>query len=155
MEGLLVSRSKAIALRVVGTAALLLAAFGVFYTLSFLVGRLIGPPVEEAEHFREAYFTMLSICIAFYGLLAFFGVQFWQLKTSLRYWFLAMLIGEIVYFVSIGLLWRLEDEEIATSIASATGIANGGLMAQGITLFPIWATIIVFWAHSNGRQSEA
>lgn len=95
---------------------------------------------------------MLSICLAFYGLLAFFGVQFWQLKTRLRYWFLGLLISEIAYFVSIGFLWRLDDEEIAMSIAAATGIANGGLMAQGMTLFPIWATIIVFWAHSNGRR---
>lgn len=96
---------------------------------------------------------MLSICLAFYALLAFFGVQFWQLKTRLRFWFLGLLIAEVAYVFSLGFLWRLDQEQIAMSIAAATGVANGGLVAQGITLFPIWGAIIVFWAHSNSSLS--
>lgn len=147
------TKGKTVALRIVGTTALLVSAYGVYYTLSYLAVLHSQPPGEETPYFREAYYTMLSICLAFYTLLAFFGVQFWQLKTRLRFWFLGLLIFELGYVVSVGLLWRLDEEQIARSIAAASSVANGGLVAQGITLFPIWAAIVVFWAHSNSSSS--
>jgi hypothetical protein len=148
-----VTKGRKVALRIVGTTGLVLSAYGVYYTLSYLTVLHSEPPGAETPYFREAYYPMFSICLAFYALLAFFGAQFLQLKTRLRFWFLGLLILELGYFFSVGFLWRLNDEKIALSIAAATGVANGGLVAQGITLFPIWAAIIVFWAHSNSSSS--
>ena len=142
-------RAKIVALRIVATTALVMAAYGIYYTVSYLATLYSIPPDGETPYFREAYYTMVAVCLTFYVLLAFFGVQFLQLKTRLRFWFLSLLIAELIYIPLLGLLWRLDDERIAMSIAAATGVANGGLVAQGVTLFPIWATVIVFWAHSN------
>jgi hypothetical protein len=35
------------------------------------------------------------------------------------------------------------------SVGAATGIANGGLMAQFIILFPLWAPLVVWWARKK------
>jgi hypothetical protein len=141
--------ARVVALRLVGVASLVMAGFGVFYTLSYLAVLYSASPTQDEPYFREAYYTMVSICFIWYVLLVFFGVQFWRLRTESRFWFLGLLIAEIAYFLSIGRLWRLENQDIAMSIGAATGVANGGLVAQAITLFPIWAPVIVFWAHSN------
>ena len=116
---LLVTNGRKVALTIAGTTALLVSAYGVYYTLSYLAVLHSEPPGEETPYFREAYYPMLSICLGFYALLAFFGAQFWQLKTRLRFWFLGLLIAELGYVVSLGFLWRLDDEKIALSIAAA------------------------------------
>jgi hypothetical protein len=125
----------------------------VYYTLSYLAVLYSEPAGTETPYFHEAYYSMLSVCLIFYGLLLFFGIQFLRLNTRLRFWFLGLLVLEIASVFSLGLLWRLDNEEIARSIAAATGVATGGLVAQGLTLFPLWAAIIVFWAHSNSSSS--
>jgi hypothetical protein len=151
--GRLMASMKPGALRVVALVALLAAPYGVYYTLSHLAVTYSEPPGEDTPYFLEAYYSMVTVCLIFYALLAFFGMQFWRLNTRLRFWFLSLLIIEVAYVFLLGFLWGLEDQEIAMSIAAATGVANGGLVAQGITLFPIWAGIIVFLAHSKGSAS--
>jgi len=150
------SRTAIIGLRIVAVATCLMAGLGAFYTLVVGYFTILGPAHFDAEspYFRQAYYAMASICLAFYVLLLYLGVQFWRLRTELRFWFLGILIAELVYFLVVGSLWRLENEKIALSIAAATGVANGGLSIQGITLFPIWATAIVFWVHSSKTGME-
>jgi hypothetical protein len=126
-----------------------MAGFGFWYTVSYLVLLHSAQPHQDEPYFREAYYTMVSICFFWYASLVFFAVQFWRLRTEWRFWFLAVLIAEAAYILSIGLLWRLKDHDLAMSVAAATGVANGGLVAQAVSLFPIWAPLIVFWAHSN------
>jgi len=92
---------------------------------------------------------MLTVCNIFYALLVAFGVSFWRLNTKIRFWFLGFFVLEVAYIFAVGYSWRISDEQVALSFAAATGVANGGLVPQGITLFPIWATLVVFWAHSN------
>ena len=41
-------------------------------------------------------------------------------------------------------MWLIPD--IGMSIGAATGVANGGLVIQGITLFPLWGPLLVTWA---------
>lgn len=142
-------------LRIVAFTSILMAVLGVCYTLSYFIALYSEPFDTEAPYFREAYYTMVAICLSFYALLFFLGFQFWRLKTEYRFWFLGTVVAEIAYFFALGHLWRLDDERIALSIAAATGVANGGLVAQGVTLFPIWAALIVFWAHSNKLQARA
>lgn len=138
-----------IALRGVAAACVLVAGFGIYYTLMYFAVVHDLPPNAEEPYFRRAYLTMVAICLIWYAALLGFSMHFWKLKTAWRYWFLGVLVAEAVYFFAIGLLWTLEDQDIARSVAAATGVANGGLMAQAVSLFPIWAPIIVFWAHAN------
>lgn len=147
------SRAATIWMRILASACYLMAALGIFYTLGVGYFVALGPAHVDADtpHFQQAYFTMVSICLAFYVLLIYFGVQFWRLRTETRFWFLGFLIAELAYFLVVGALWRLEDERVALSIAAATGLANGGLVVQGTSLFPVWATAVVFWAHSSKR----
>jgi len=54
-----------------------------------------------------------------------------------------------VYAISLGLIPLITEKHVAYSMAAATGVANGGIVVQVVTLFPIWAPLIIFWAHSN------
>lgn len=62
-----------------------------------------------------------------------------------------MLLFEIVYFFSLGMLWLAPS--MGMSVAAATGVANGGLMAQFLILFPLWAPLLAFWARRHLNDS--
>ena len=142
-------RAKRNVLRFVGLCCLLMAAVGFFYTLNYL--RFIHeiPIDEETPYFNHAYYIMVTICSIFYTTLCVFGIKFLMLDTKLRYWFLILIVVEIVYFLALGITPAVVEMSIAKSIATALGVANGGLMPQAITLFLLWAPVLVFWAHSN------
>ncbi len=53
--------------------------------------------------------------------------------------------------VGIGILWTVP--KIGLSVAGATGAANGGLMAQFIILFPLWAPFAVHWARKRSLHA--
>lgn len=151
------SHATTVWLRILAIACTLMAALGIIYTLGVGYFVALGPMQFDADtpYFERAYYTMASICLAFYVLLLYFGFQFWRLRTELRFWFLGLLLAELVYFLVIGMLWRLEDEKISLSVAAATGLANGGLVVQGMALFPVWATAIAFWAHAGKTRPGA
>ena len=52
-----------------------------------------------------------------------------------------VLLFEVCYFFAVGFFWM--EPTIGQSIAAATGVANGGMMAQFLILFPIWAPILL------------
>lgn len=53
------------------------------------------------------------------------------------------LLFEIGYFVLVGMSWQLPD--FGESIAGASGVANGGMMAQFFILLPLWGPPAVLW----------
>lgn len=54
-----------------------------------------------------------------------------------------VLVFEVGYFFAVGSMWR--EPTVGSSIAAATGIANGGLMVQFLILFPVWGPTAM-WA---------
>ena len=88
----------------------------------------------------------------FYICLIGFSIDFIRGNFRTIIPFTGVLVIEVVYFFLIGLLWL--HPTIGRSIAGASGVAIGGLMAQFITLLPVWAPILL-WAAKRKQQPKA
>lgn len=144
-------------IRVIGILSIILACLGLWYNTSsfFFVLRSFEYD-SETPYFKPAFFIMSLVCVACYVALLIMGIEFVRLKGRYRHTFVGLLIFEVAYFISISLLWMVPVRNFAMSVGAATGVANGGLMFQFITFFPLWAPFLVVWAHKRIRtQQEA
>jgi hypothetical protein len=107
---------------------------------------------SEIPHFKEVYLVMIAVCLLFYTALAAFGAQFLMMVIKYKNLFYVLLVAEVLYFISLGFLWRLENQALAKSIGAATGVANGGLVFQAVTGFIIWAPLVMQWASKRVVQ---
>lgn len=135
------------ALRFLGVASIILAGCGLWYNLIGL-GASFGADANT-PYFWHAYYTMTAICMACYLSLLFIAIQFIRLKTSWFKAFVCVVVFEVAYFFGIGIIsmsvfWSSPD--LVLSVAAAFGVANGGLMFQFGTLFPIWGPLWGRWA---------
>jgi hypothetical protein len=135
-----------ITIRTVGVACIVLAISGYWYTYSTFIALKGHPFGPESPYFKNAYLIVASVCLVFYTLLLIFGSQFLLLILKYKYFFVGLLVVEILYFFSIGLIWRIDNQQIVSSIASATGVANGGLMFQVLTGFILWGPVLLLWS---------
>ena len=146
------SRGKQLALRIVGIACILMALIGYAYTFGnywFIREQELNP---ETPYFFEAYLIMAIICLLFYSVLFILGVMFLALKTKYSKVFYFVIVAELLYFLGIGFSWRVSDESIAYSIGAATGVANGGLSFQGLSLFVFWAPLLIMWVNRKAKS---
>ena len=129
-------------LRLVGVALVIFAGLGLWYNGTTMFTDFPADP--STPYFRHAFYAMSAICVACYFTLLFVGLQFIRLKSSLVRLFIGVVIFEVVYTFGVGLFWT--GSGLGLSIAAATGVANGGLMLQFLTLFPIWGPLLARWA---------
>jgi hypothetical protein len=134
---------------VVALVGILTALFGIYYSgisvFAALGGRFSDLVVrQKLAYFYPAFYGMSGICIVCYLLLLMSGVNL--LRAQLRWgWLLTgVLAFEVIYFFGVGALWLFPA--IGMSVGAATGVANGGLMAQFLILFPLWAPVVLWWA---------
>jgi len=146
------------ALLATATVTILCAVLGLLYNAQSLAVGLGGRFAEivrdhEMRHFYVAFYTMSAVCIACYLALLVGGVQL----VRRRPWAAGLLVGvwifELLYFFVVGALWRVTA--ISASVAGATGVANGGLMAQFFILLPIWGPVVVLWARRRAASTSA
>ncbi len=139
-------------LRFVGIACIVFAMIGLFFSsftslIFFSAGFSDNLEDPEIPYFLHAFTIMCLINVVCYCALAYLGVQLLRLKTRLYPFLTGVLVFEVIYFFSIGFFgWTYSAREVARSIAAATGIANGGLIPQFITLFPLWGALLASWA---------
>jgi hypothetical protein len=132
-------------LRCIGIASILLAAFGLLYNAMFILPEFfLGFEKQADPYFYPAFYTMSAICVACYVLLLTLGIQFVRLNVGNLGLFVFLFLFEIIYIKVVFILWS--QPTIGMSVAEATGVANGGLVPQGWTLFPIWAVPTLLWA---------
>lgn len=139
-----------ILLRGVGIVAVLLAAGGVLYTATSLYTVASGGIDELAVeagtlYVHSAFYAMATICLFFYAVVLICGVQFIRLRSSLWWLFSVVLVAEVAFHFLVGWLWS--HPTLGESIAGASGISSGGLVLQFVVLFPLWAPIVVWFAH--------
>jgi hypothetical protein len=142
-----------IALATVGVVSILMSLLGFWYnghSLSADFSQLQHQ--QDFPHFYPAFYTMTAICVLFYLLLLYIGVQFIRGDTGHVRLFTLVLIAEILYFFAVGVLWLLP--EYGRSIAAATGVANGGLSFQAFVFFPIWAPLTAYFASRSIRHAN-
>jgi len=104
--------------------------------------RTMDPP-----RFREAFYVMSAICVFFYGILVWIGIDFLFGNSERWVIFVMVLMAGIVYVLAVGLLWARSTH--AMSISAASGISSGGLMVQLFILFPVWAPVVVWLARKG------
>ena len=138
-------------IRAVGVVAIGCAAYGLYYNSTTFHATFRRPPEpDEPVYFRQAFYTLSAICIVFYVLLGWVGVAFVIGRSGLWSLFVALMVAEVTFFIAVTALWRYSPH--AMSIAAASGVSSGGLMAQFIILFPLWAPIIVWFAQQRLRM---
>lgn len=143
-----------IILRTIGAISVAMALIGLWYNLSGLPHILMNRHHDPSTpYFLPAFSVMSLVCIACFVLLLLYGITF--LRTQIQHYsaFKTLMIFEVIYFLSIGMiLWPMP--KIGMSVAAATGVANGGLSLQLITLFPLWATLILRWVVRKKQDSS-
>jgi hypothetical protein len=137
---------------VVGVALLLTAGFGLYYNGLTAIGmwqHASDPPLRsyDERHFVAAYVLMWLVCTFCYLALMVCGVDLVRSKVRWARTVTLILVFEVVYFFTISLLWVMPS--IGTSVAAATGVANGGLMAQFVILLPLWAPLLLWRAQKR------
>ena len=141
--------------RIVGVASIFIAVGGIAYNVVYFTALIGASEVNEHPYFHAAYYTMVAICFLFYVTIIWFGISF--IKLKLKYWYIYALlfVVEYLYFSSIGYFWAIENEAISSSIAAATGVANGGLVLQFFSGIFIWGPILIFLAWLSNRNNRA
>jgi hypothetical protein len=141
---------------VIGTLSIVTGLFGLWYNGVTLTAALFGAlkdksAVTAMPYFTVVFYSMSLICVVCYLLLVFFGFQFVRGRYANTPNFVGLLIFEVVFFFLIGLLWLMPN--VGSSIAGASGVSSGGMMAQFIILFPLWAAPLTLWAAKQQRQN--
>lgn len=130
-----------------------MAVIGLWYNLTTIFTDF-GDLAQERDipFFYPSFYVMSAICIGCYIALLICGIQFVRLRTRLLALFTGVVVFEVVYFFSIGMLWL--TPKVGMSVGAATGVANGGLMFQAFILFPFWAPFLAGWAARRLTTNE-
>ncbi|MEN6384313.1 MAG: hypothetical protein ABFD79_03860 [Phycisphaerales bacterium] len=152
-------KTACVILRIVGTISCVLAVLGFLYNIAILYSLFVSPKDiqnENTPYFYLAYSIMTFVCIVCYVILLICGIHFIRLRTRLLFLFAGLFIFEFFYIFLIGISWVVTMwlPEFGKSIASATGLAIGGLSWQIWTLFPLWAPILAWWASKRILKPE-
>ena len=134
--------------RSVGAIALACALFGLYYNFGTFRNVLRSSrEATDPPRFREAFYVMSAICVFFYGILGWMGIDFLFGNSERWVVFVVVLFAETIYFLAVGMLWARSTHGM--SIAAASGISSGGLMVQLFILFPVWAPVVVWLARQR------
>lgn len=145
---------------VLGCTSLICSIFGLIYNIIFGAVSFSGTFDDLIKshglvYFYPSFYLMFSITIACYLLLAVCGFYFIRYRPLYTRVFLGLLAFEVAYFLSFRFIVQLP--KIGGSVAAASGVANGGLMAQFFILFPIWGAFLSVLARkrlNEGAQEK-
>ena len=141
---------------IVGVIAVVTAVLGLCYNAMGVMSAMRGafnPMLRQNDlpYFYPAFFIMSGICVFCYVVLLVCGVDLIRSRLRWSRLVILVLLFEVGYFFAVGSMWL--ESTIGYSVAAASGVANGGLVAQYIILFPIWGPLVLWWAKS--RQAAA
>ena len=137
-----------IILILIGVFSIGLAVAGIAYN-AFMLNNDFSSVFAELnneinqKHFYVAFYTMTTICVSFFTLLFITGVQLLRGKLFWLNVLLLIIVFEVMYYFAVGSSWL--HPEYGLSIGAATGVSNGGLSFQLLTLFPIWAPALALY----------
>jgi len=109
---------------------------------------------KELPYFDAAFYGMSAVCVACYVGLLTCSVDLIRTRLRWLHFLIGIFIFEVAYFLAVAAFWL--QPTIGRSVGAATGVANGGMMAQLGILFPFWAPIALLWARwrlSRGSES--
>jgi hypothetical protein len=155
-SGVIMNKLARILVVVIGALGVVTALAGLYYNARGFKSAIDGNfshiiQQYHLTHFYLAFYSMSIICLAFYLTLVVTGVSLVRARTRHIPIFAIVLVLEVIYFLAVAVLWVVPS--VGINVGAATGVANGGLMAQFYLLFPIWAPPVLWWA--GGRLKRA
>jgi hypothetical protein len=158
MEDTTTERRANVPAVVVGVFAVITALLGLLYNATTAATAWRGAfdsmlKQDEYPYFYQAFFIMSGVCVFCFIVLLVCGVDLVRSRLRWARLLSLVLLFEVGYFFAAGSLWR--EPTIGLSVAAATGVANGGLMAQFIILLPFWAPLLLWWARSRHQYVPA
>jgi len=151
------SKPKATIRRILGTVAMLMAGFGLYYNVQTASVAITGgfeKTLSEVstQYFYPVFTVMSAVCVLCYILLCWAGFKLvLGREFSLRI-FTGLMIFEVLFFLCLGPLWLVPV--IGSSIGASTGVAAGGLMVQFLILFPLWAPVLLWWIERRPKNTN-
>ena len=139
-------------LRLVGSAAVLFAAFGLWYSVGACLAYSSGtfdrlPEIQPNLYFDTIFLALSIFCMGCFVILAFCGIQFLRLSVLWLWLFIAVTLAEVLLVFIVGSLWI--SPQYGLSTAAVTGVSMGGLFPQLFVLFPLWAPVAVWFAKKS------
>jgi hypothetical protein len=139
----------------IGIVTIVCAVLGLLYNAQSLMVSLTGGFADLVGEqgmawFYPAFYAMSAICIVCYAVLLWTGYRLARRQLSASSVLISAWVFEIGYFLVVGMAWLIPND-VGESIAGASGVANGGMMAQFFILLPVWGPLAVFWIK---RQHE-
>lgn len=151
-------------MRIIGVFAIIFGVVGLSYNW-FTIDLDYSKQIQElgASSFYPIFYLMSGICVTFYAVLILCGVQLLRTKIMYLKVFLLLNAVEVIYYFGMMGFWRVKNSfwpvhsigdasVFEKSAAGAMGVANGGLMFQFITLFPLWGFLIAWWCLKQTRS---
>jgi len=131
----------------VGIVTLVTALLGLAYNAMSLFAAFSGafdqmPDKASMPYFETAFYVMSGICIACYLAMVYCAIGLFRHSRQTGRLLSLILLFEVGFFFAVGSMWR--EPTVGSSVAAATGVANGGMMAQFVILFPIWAPLALW-----------
>jgi hypothetical protein len=141
-----------------GVVSTICAVLGLLYNMGTAYAGFSGAFAkiireQKLGYFYQAFSAMSAICVVFYILLMMSGIYFLKLQERFINLFMGVMVAEVLYFLLLRFIVSSLADIYALSIAAATGVANGGLMAQYFILFPIWGCILALWTKRKIEKS--
>ena len=124
-----------------GTLHLVFSILGLYVILTTV--RSVGFLHDDADVplVVECFYAMTIINTLFIASLALAGYRLLRSGVAAIPFSNLVTVGEIVYFFLLPVVWLVPN--LRTSVASATGIGNVGIMVQGVLLYPLASLVIL------------
>lgn len=100
--------------------------------------------------FNWYFGIMAGFCLIHTTALLVVGIGLLRARSPAVRWFISLMIVQTCYFFIIGASWLIPG--VGTGIAGASGVGNGGLALQFITLFPLWESLLGLWARNKTER---
>ncbi len=138
----------------VGLVAVLFAMVGLlgnFATAAVVMSGALSEfhKQEGLVYFNQVFYTMSGVCIACNILLIFCGLDLLFVRYRRAVLLTEICVFEVIYFFAIRTL--CQDPTIGRSVSAAMGVANAGMMFPWLTLFPLWAPLLLWWAKQHAE----
>jgi hypothetical protein len=139
--------------RIFGTANILFVLIGLLYLVptAWSVSAGVGADVSAESHFATWFWAMTACNLIFLSILVVGAIQLFKLRPSGVTICNFLFVGEIIYFLTIGLLWSALT--VASGVAAASGIGNMGVSPQILCGYPLVALVCLNFARRKRAKT--
>jgi hypothetical protein len=144
----------AVIYRIFATVNFLFVLVGLLYLVptAWSVGAGAVVDVPANSHFAIWFWAMTACNLIFQSFLVVGAIQLFKLRPSGVTICNFLFVGEVVYFLGIGLLWSALPN--TSGVAAATGVGNMGVSPQILCGYPLIGLICLNLARRKQAKTQ-